>query len=77
MITADQLTSLILVFVATIAGTNAQFSFDVQSDINIGLQVGVSIGICIITILSLVGIINFLKFKVLRKPKDAVLPPAR
>jgi len=68
------MTSLVLLLVFTIqliTGTNAQFSFDVQSDINIGLQVGVSIIICIITILTLVGIINLLKFKVLGKSKNA------
>jgi len=73
MVSADQATSFNIAFllVFSIAGANAQFSFDVQTGIDIGLQVGVSIGICIVTIGSLVAIINFLKFKVLRKPKNA------
>jgi high-affinity nickel permease len=47
--------------------TNAQNSFDVQSDINIGLHVGVSIAICIFLVLGLTGIINLIKYKMLGK----------
>jgi hypothetical protein len=68
---------LLAVFSQLIHCTVAQFSFDVQAGINIGLQVGVSIAICLITIFTLIGIINLLKFKVLskRKPGPVVEEP--
>jgi hypothetical protein len=54
---------------------SAQYSFNVQQDINIGLQVGVSIAICVVMVAGLVGIINALKYGYMSTRNKLKAPP--
>jgi len=63
---------VLTLIMASLHTANCQNSANVQSGINIGLQVGVSCAIVLLLVFGLTGLINLIKYKIMPKTHKPV-----